>query len=61
MDGKAPVAVDMGLTSEFRAQKAAADRLCTTKSVPTLPEGVTLRDDPMAKTNAFLTSLPKLS
>lgn len=36
-------------------------RLCTTKSVPTLPDGVTLRDDPMTKTQAFLKSLPKLT
>jgi hypothetical protein len=36
-------------------------RMCTTKSVPTLPDGVTLRDDAMAKTNAFLVALPKLT
>ena len=36
-------------------------RLCVDKKVPTLPDGVTLRDDPMTKTIAFLNSMPKLT
>ena len=36
-------------------------RLCVDKKVPTLPDGVTLRDDPMAKTIAFLNFMPKLT
>lgn len=36
-------------------------RLSTTARPPTLPEGVTLRDDPMTKTIAFLNSTPDLA
>lgn len=28
---------------------------------PTLPDGVTMRDDPMTKTIAFLNAVPKLT
>eukprot|EP01039_Chlorochromonas_danica_P008374 gene8374-9229_t len=52
---------NFGLTAQFKAQKAAADRLSTTAKPPTLPDGVTLRDDPMTKTIAFLSSAPDLA
>lgn len=48
-------------TAHLKAQKESADRLCVDKKPPTLPDGVTLRDDPMTKTNAFLNSMPKLT
>jgi hypothetical protein len=41
-------------------QKHAADRLCTTKKLVTLPPGITLRDDVMDKTAAFLENAPDL-
>jgi hypothetical protein len=41
-------------------QKAMALRLSTFPAPVTLPEGVTLRDDPMTKTKAFLEKMPKL-
>jgi hypothetical protein len=44
----------------LKAQQAALSKLCTFPQIPTLPEGVTLRDDAMAKTNAFLTHMPDL-
>lgn len=47
-------------TARLKAQVAMANRLCTIQAPPTLPEGVTLRDDIMSKTNAFLTKMPKL-
>lgn len=46
--------------ARLKAQNAMANRLCTIKALPTLPEGVTLRDDTMTKTNAFLTKMPML-
>lgn len=46
---------------QYKAQKAAAERLSTMPKPATLPEGVTLRDDPMTKTIAFLNSSPNLS
>ena len=48
-------------TAKFKAQKEAVDRLCVERKSTTLPDGVTLRDDPMTKTNAFLQSVPKLT
>lgn len=45
----------------YKAQKAAAARLCTTRSLPTLPEGVKIRDDVMTKTKAFIAKLPDLA
>lgn len=51
---------NIGLTAQLKAQKASAERLCTTKSVPTLPDGVTLRDDSMTRTIAFIQAVPKL-
>lgn len=51
----------IGLTAALKAQRASADRLSVGHTVPTLPEGVTLRDDPMTKTNAFLSKMPKLN
>jgi hypothetical protein len=50
-----------GLTAALKAQKASAERLSTTAKPPTLPDGVTLRDDPMTKTVAFLHSNPDLA
>jgi hypothetical protein len=47
-------------TARLKSQKETGDRLCTIKHPPTLPEGVGIRDDVMAKTNAFLTKMPKL-
>jgi hypothetical protein len=44
----------------LKAQKETGNRLSTFPHPPTLPEGVTLRDDPMSKTKAFLTKMPKL-
>ncbi len=46
--------------ARLKAQNAMANRLCTIKAPPTLPEGSTLRDDTMTKTIAFLTKMPKL-
>ncbi len=43
------------------SQQACAERLSTTHSVLTLPPGVTLKDDPMTKTKAFLTTKPALT
>lgn len=51
----------IGQTAKLKAQKASAERLCVTSKPPTLPDGVTLRDDPMTKTVAFLNSMPKLT
>ena len=36
-------------------------RLSIGHKPPTLPDGVTMRDDPMTKTIAFLNAVPKLS
>ena len=36
-------------------------RLSIGHKPPTLPDGVTMRDDPMTKTIAFLNSTPKLT
>lgn len=47
-------------TAQLKAQRESADRLCVERKVATLPEGVTLRDDPMTKTNAFIMARPKL-
>lgn len=43
------------------SQQACAERLSTTHTVMTLPPGVTLKDDPMTKTKAFLTTMPALT
>lgn len=51
----------IGLTAKFKAQKASGDRLSIGHKPPTLPDGVTMRDDPMTKTIAFLNALPKLT
>jgi len=51
----------IALTAKFKAQKASGNRLSVDKAVPTLPDGVTLRDDPMTKTIAFLQAVPKLT
>jgi E3 ubiquitin-protein ligase DOA10 len=61
--GRSAAAVDdggIGGLAAYKAQKAAADRLCTTQSLPTLPPGVKIRDDVMTKTKAFLTVMPDL-
>ena len=42
------------------SQKACAERLSTTHAVTTLPPGVTLKDDTMTKTRAFLSTMPSL-
>jgi hypothetical protein len=61
--GGAAAADDAGIgaTAKLKAQKVSADRLSVGHKVPTLPDGVTLRDDPMTKTIAFLNSHPKLT
>lgn len=51
----------IGLTARFKTQRAYADKLSNFHKVSTLPDGVTLRDDPMTKTIAFLNSSPKLT
>ena len=51
----------MALAAKLKTQNAMANRLCTIKSVPTLPEGITLRDDVMTKTTAFIEKMPKLA
>lgn len=50
----------IGNAARSRSQFESANRLSTIFHPPTLPEGVTLRDDPMTKTKAFLTHLPDL-
>ena len=47
--------------AQIKAQRASAERMCTVKSLPTLPEGSTLRDDVMTKAKAFLTKMPDLT
>ncbi|KAJ1425498.1 hypothetical protein B484DRAFT_397878 [Ochromonadaceae sp. CCMP2298] len=49
------------LTAKYKAQRVSGDRLSVGHKPPTLPDGVTMRDDPMTKTIAFLNSQPKLS
>jgi hypothetical protein len=51
---------DDAAKASMRAQRDRAAKLCTIKKVPTLPDGVTLRDDPMTKTIAFLNADPDL-
>ena len=46
--------------AKLKAQRAMANRLSTFPPVATLPPGVTLRDDAMTKTQAFLTSYPDI-
>ena len=48
------------LEARLNAQKAMAKRLSTFPAPVTLPEGVTLRDDAMTKTKAFLEKMPHL-
>ena len=50
----------LALKAKLMQQKAMGQRLSTFPAPATLPEGVTLRDDPMTKTKAFLTKMPKL-
>lgn len=50
----------LALKAKLMQQKAMGQRLSTFPAPVTLPEGVTLRDDPMTKTKAFLTKMPKL-
>jgi hypothetical protein len=50
----------LALKAKLMQQKETGQRLSTFPAPVTLPEGVTLRDDPMAKTKAFLTKMPKL-
>lgn len=50
----------LGNAARSRSQFQSAARLSTIHHPATLPEGVTLRDDPMTKTKAFLTHLPDL-
>lgn len=44
----------------LRAQRAMADRLSSTGRT-NLPTGVMLHDDPISKTNAFLSQMPALT
>ena len=46
--------------AKLKAQRAMANRLSTFPHPATLPQGVTLRDDAMTKTKAFLTNHPDL-
>jgi len=43
------------------SQKACAERLSTTAHVISLPPGITLKDDTMTKTKAFLSTMPSLT
>lgn len=47
--------------SRRKQQKDWATKMSVVHKVPTLPEGVTLRDDPMTKTAAFLKADPGLA
>jgi hypothetical protein len=49
------------LTAKYKAQRASGDRLSVGHKPATLPDGVTMRDDPMTKTIAFLNAAPKLT
>lgn len=51
---------DAGNAARLKVQRASVNKLSTFPHLPTLPEGVTLRDDAMTKTNAFITWIPKL-
>jgi len=51
---------EMANKAKLMQQKAMALRLSTFPAPVTLPEGVTLRDDPMTRTKAFLEKMPKL-
>ena len=46
--------------AKYKAQQQAMDGLSYHMHPPTLPKTVTLRDDPMTKTQAFLTNMPDL-
>lgn len=46
--------------AKFKAQQASSSRLAVHHHPPTLPSTVTLRDDPMTKTQAFLSCMPDL-
>lgn len=46
--------------AKFKAQQQAMEGLSYHMHPPTLPKTVTLRDDPMTKTQAFLTNMPEL-
>ena len=50
----------IGNLAMLRAQKAMAERL-STMSRTNLPEGISLHDDPMSKTIAFLNQMPALT
>lgn len=47
--------------ARVKAQEDSAVRLCVFRHPPTLPQGSTLRDLPLEKTEAFLTKMPKLT
>jgi len=51
---------EMANKAKLMQQKAMALRLSTFPAPVTLPDGVTLRDDPMTRTRAFLEKMPKL-
>jgi len=51
---------EMANKAKLMQQKAMALRLSTFPAPVTLPEGVTLRDDPMTRTKAFLEKMPRL-
>ena len=46
--------------AKYKAQQQAMDGLSYHMHPPTLPKSVTLRDDPMTKTQAFLSNMPDL-
>lgn len=46
--------------AKLKAQQSAMSNLSVHHHPPTLPPSVTLRDDPMTKTQAFLTCKPDL-
>eukprot|EP01041_Mallomonas_annulata_P011126 gene11126-23257_t len=52
---------DIGYAARLKAQLSSSNKLSSFQHSDHLPEGVTLRDGPMAKTEAFLRHMPKLA
>mmetsp|Transcript_20439 Transcript_20439/g.25812 ORF Transcript_20439/g.25812 Transcript_20439/m.25812 type:complete len:701 (+) Transcript_20439:122-2224(+) len=48
------------VAAKVKAQAESTERLTKFRSPPGLPEGITVKDDPMTKTHAFLTQMPDL-
>jgi len=48
------------VAAKVQAQTASTERLTKYRNPPGFPEGITMKDDPLTKTNAFLTQMPDL-